>query len=104
VREQPVAEIPEQAVCLEVEIGDDEIGAAVSVVVARVDAHARPRLAVGRDGDAGAKRRLYETESVHVAEQKVWDAVVGDIDVRPGVAVVVGDDDPEAVAAIGGDA
>src|SRR6202008_777511 len=85
IRKQTRAEVPEQAVRLEVEIGDDEIGTAVAVVVPGVNTHTRPRLPVGGDGDAGLEGRLDEMQIARlpfhgfgaqgVAEEKVGDAV-----------------------------
>ena len=44
IGEQTVAEIAEQVVRFELEIGDDEVQQPVAVVVAEVGAHAGPRL------------------------------------------------------------
>ena len=57
VGEQPAAEVPEQVVRLDLEVGDEEIEAAVAVVVAEIGAHAGPRPAVAGHRDAGRQRR-----------------------------------------------
>src|SRR5690349_11841274 len=47
VAEQAALETAVDAVHLEIEVGDDEVEHAVTVVVSGIDAHARTRLAVG---------------------------------------------------------
>ena len=104
VLEESIAKIPKQAVGLEVEVGDHHILSTVAIVVAGIDAHPRPSLAVAGDRHTRTERGFHETQLAGVAKQEVGDAVVGDEHVGPAVIVIVGDDDAEAVAAIGADA
>ena len=64
--EQAVAEVAEQAVHLEVEVGDDQVEPPVAVVVAGIGAHAGARLAVGGHRHTRPQRRPPRSASVPV--------------------------------------
>ena len=67
VLEQSSAQIPKQTVSLEVEVGDHEILPKIAIVIAGIDTHARPGLAVGRNGDARRERGFDKTISFDTA-------------------------------------
>ena len=99
IDEQPPAQIAKQRRRLELVIRHDQIQPAVAVVVAKIGAHARARLAVVGDGNAGKEPPLVESSVAVVAIQRVRQGIVRDEDVGPAVVVVVGNHDAQAVAA-----
>ena len=104
VSEQAALQATIECVHFEIEVGNHQIQQPVAVVVAGIDAHARARLAVSANGDAGHQPRFREPQAARVAEQKVRHRVVRDEHVGPPVVVVVADHDPEAVGAQRADA
>ena len=81
------------------EVGDDEIGKAVAVVVAGIDAHAGLRPAVAAQRRARDQSLLDERPVFPVSEQQVRHRVVGHVDVRPAIVIEIGEDHAEAVVA-----
>src|SRR5882724_9046660 len=73
-------------------MGDVDILRAAAECVGGVDAHAGFVPAVFAGGDAGDKRDVLKCAVVFVDEQKIRPGVVGDGDVRPAVAVEIGND------------
>ena len=90
VLEEAVAEVPVQRVAVVREVGDDEVQPAVSVVVARVHAHAGLGAAVPAERDPAEQAHAFEAAIAAVVVQEVRVRVVGDVEVRPPVVVVVG--------------
>ena len=90
---------PVQPDHLVVEIGDGEAGAAGVVEVSRVDPHARPRLAIVAERDAGCERDVPEAAVALIAIELVRLCVVGDEDVRPAVLIVIEQRDTERLRA-----
>src|SRR5262249_36783415 len=81
------------------EVRDGDARPAGVVEVARINAHPRASLAIGRESDAGVERDVAETPVTKVAIQLVRLRVVGDEQVGPAVAVVVDRDDAERLRA-----
>src|SRR5262249_25413664 len=98
VFEKTAAEIPVQARMLQIEVGDKNVQPAVTINVSSVNSHARLRLAVFADGDAGLSSDFRKGSVVVVAEQEVGVGVVGDKDVLPPIVVEVEGYDAKAAA------
>ena len=87
VFEQAVAAVLVERVQLLGEVGDEQLGKAVAIDVAAVDAHARLRLAVDVEADAGGIGDVLEGAVAVVAIEEIAHEIVGDVDVDVGVAV-----------------
>ena len=90
---RPVVDV--EVVPLAVQVGQEEVLVAVVVEVARVHPHARLGHAQSAQRRAGQQPGLAERPVAAVDPQQVLDAVVGDVDVDPAVAVEVGGGDAE---------
>ena len=102
VEKDAVAAVRVQSVGFAVEVSHDEVVEAVRVDVADGDAHAGLGLASVGERRAGEQRIVDEAKSAvrgPVQEVEVGVHVVGDVDIRPAVAVEIGDDDAQAGAA-----
>ncbi len=98
VLEDHRAQVAEEAVGLRLEVRDRDVEAPVSVQVSRVHAHPAERAARRVDAGAGVERHVLELHPAEVMEDEVHRRVVGDVDVRPAVAVEVGHDDSQPLA------
>ena len=98
VAEAAVRILTEQHVALVGQVRDDNVGAAVVVVIGEVDAHAREGLAVLVEADACDQADLREGSVALVVEQKALNRIVGDVDVGEAVVVVVGERDAQPLA------
>ncbi len=98
VLERLVAAVLVEREHLLIDVGDEQVLPAVLVEVGGIDAHARPRLAVGREAHLGRQADLLPLAAAAVHEQEVLHRVVGDEQVELPVVVQVGGDDAEALA------
>ena len=90
--------VPVERVRLAVEVGQEEIEVAVSVVVARRDAHARLGFAVRVESGAADQPVLDQFAVAAVEPEVIRHQVVRDVEVEPPVAVEVGREDAQPVA------
>ena len=104
VAKAAVVVLAKEPVALVREIGDDDVGPAVVVVVGEVHAHAGEGLAVLVEADAGKQADLAERAVPVVVIQERLHRVVRHVDVHEAVAIVVGKGDAEALAVRIGDA
>ncbi len=81
------------------EVGDEYVEAPVTVVVGGVRSHARLRLAVAAQRQPRRESGLRERPVPVVPEEQIWHGVVRDEDIRPAVAIEVGEDYAETVEA-----
>ena len=100
---RPFAAVAVERVQLLGEVGDEDVGQAVAVDVAAIDAHAGLRLAVAVEADAGAVRDVGEGAVAVVPVEEIPHHVVGDVDVGVAVAIEVAERDAEALAGGVGD-
>lgn len=103
VAKQTTALIVIERVDLAGEVGHDQVGAAVVVVVAEVGAHPGVRFAVFGEGHACLKRTLAERSIPMVAEQQLCDPVAGDEHVGPPVVIIIGEGDAQPFALVRAD-
>ena len=96
-----VAVVDQQGVVFGVQMRKKDVLVAVEVKISSAHAHAGLGEPGGVVGGAGEQGGVLESLAAEVDPQLVRVAVVGDIDIRPGIAVEVGADDAQA-AAIGG--
>ena len=95
--ELALAIVAVEGVGLKGEVGDEKVGVAIAVVVAKIDAHTGVGVSVlvvtrtGNQADLGEGAVLVGVEEVH-------GAVVGYVDVGVAVAVVVGQRDAQPLA------
>ena len=83
------------------EVGLEDVDAAVAIVVADGDAHARLRPAVLAVGAAGLEPDVGQRAVAVVAIERARARVVGDVEIDPAVVVEVEGADAEAVGAAG---
>src|SRR5713226_8642701 len=86
------------------QLGNDDVGLAVVIVVLKDSAHAGKRLAIGGERGARFESALRERAVAVVVEEELLHAVVGDEDVREAVVVIVGEGHAKSAALLGGDA
>ena len=105
-----VPAIPIDREFLAVEVADEEILAAIAIVVGRVDPHPRPRCSVGVVSHFGCQPDFLEAPSPAIPEEKVGHRIVRNKKVEPPVAIDIGGDgakgfppiraDPRILAAV----
>jgi hypothetical protein len=71
---------------------------AVAIDVSHIGAHPGQRPALGAHRDSGPKTNLFENSLPLVMEKKVGYGIIGDVDIRQSVVIVVPKDDTESVA------
>ncbi len=96
---EPVAGVGVQRRRVAREVGLEDVGRAVAIVVADGEAHAGLRFPVLAVGAARTNRDVLERAVVAVAIQRARVRVVGDVDIRPPIVVEVERADAEAVGA-----
>src|SRR5713226_1149650 len=101
IGERAIAIIVVEAVDFAGQLGNDDVGLAVVVVILKDSAHAGKWLAVGGERGAGFESALGERSVAVVVEEKLLHAVVGDEDVREAVVVVVGEGHGQGAALLG---
>ena len=90
--------VPVEGVRLAVEVGQEQVEVAVSVVVAGGDAHARLGLAVRVESRAADQTLLDQCAVAAVEPEVIRQQIVRDVEVEPAVAVEVGREDAQPVA------
>ena len=98
VSKRAVAVVAKQPVALVGEVGDEDIGTAVVVVVRKVHAHAGKGLSVLVVSHAGQQGHLGERAVSVVPEQERLHGVVGDVHVHEPVVVEISEGDAESFA------
>src|SRR5258708_18432928 len=86
------------------QLGNDDVGLAVVIVVLKDSAHAGKRLAIGGERGAGFESALRERSIAVVVEEELLHAVVGDENVREAVVVIIGEGHAQSAALLGSDA
>ncbi len=104
VVEAPAPIVDVQGVGLLVEVRHEQVFVAVAVEVGGVDPHAGLRLAVRVERAPGEQRRVRERAVAAIDPELVGQAVVGDVEVEPAVAVEVPAHDAESRTVVGRDA
>ena len=100
----PGAFIAIEGVFLKRQIGDQDIGTPIVVIVCEGDTHAGKRLAIVGERDTRLHRHLLELRSLLVVKEKLFHTVVRDEDVGKAIAVVVVEGHAEGFAFGRGDA
>src|SRR5882724_3420499 len=91
IGEQALAIVVVETVDFAGQLGNDDVGFAVVVVVLKDSAHAGKRLAIGGERGAGFESALGERSVAIVVEEELLHAVVGYEDVRKAIVVIVGE-------------
>ena len=81
--------IPEQGVGFLGEVGYRDIQASIAVKVAEIYTHSRALLAFKTECSASLQCNFFESAVVFIVVEIVRAAIVGDIEVRPAIVVVV---------------
>src|SRR5271168_4098719 len=87
-----------QAVKLARQHRNDDVGAAIVIIILEDGAHPRKALAVGRERDPRFKRAFLKSTIAVVVEEVLLHAVVGDKNVREAISVVVGERNAERLS------
>src|SRR5579863_10533499 len=82
----------------------DYVRAPVVIVVAKIRAHARDRLAIFPEGNSGREALLFERPVPAVVKKKIGHVVIGDENVGVAILIVIGEGQAHASAGEGGNA
>src|SRR5579872_659624 len=83
------------------EIGFDQIGPAVIIIIGAVHAHARLRQAISAAGYTGRHAHLRESAFAVVVIKPAGGRVVGDVEVKTAVFIVIQPNHAQAVVGVG---
>ena len=81
-------------------IADEQMREARTVVIGRIHSHARARHAIFTESNSGGNGFLFERAILFIQVKLVRLGVVGQDNVRPAIAVVVKDRDPEGLGCV----
>src|SRR5687767_7936194 len=81
-----------------VQIRDNDIEQSIAIHVGHIRSHSSQRPSFGADRGAGPKANFVENPLALVVKQEVGDGVIGNVNVRPSIVVIVSEDNAEAVS------
>ena len=81
--------VPEQRVRFFGEVGDDDVQSPIVIEVAEIHAHSGALLALETQCRAGLQCDFFESAIVLIVIEIIWAAIIGDVEVRPAIVVVV---------------
>src|ERR1035438_6812401 len=95
VVEASIALIMIDCVLLIREVGNHQVSVTIVVVISKVDAHSRVGVAVPIDRDPRLQTHLFKCPVTFIMKEKLGHGIIGNKDVGPTIAVVVGYSDSE---------
>ena len=104
IGETALAEVAEQGEGFEVEGDENQVGEAVVIEIASVNAHAGDELTGIGEGDTGLEAGLFKLTAAFVVEEGILHLVVGDEDIGEAVEIEVCHGGAHALAGVGADA
>ena len=101
VGENTVGVTPIKGVVLEVQMDRDDVQPTIAIVIGEVGAHSRLRLPILAIPDPREKRHVLELSLPVVLKEKVPHGVVGHVNIRISVVVIIAPDDSQTLAIVG---